>query len=326
MPAHCPHCHAELPEKAAFCAACGRRIEGWKGVPKGDAGEPLPGSEEPTRGMNVTPSMLRPAAKKKGPTTTGPVETDSALMRAYKRSPMGVVIALVVLAAGAGAGAFFLLRKTVPPTVATRPDVPPAPVPSAPIATPPPKKPVRHSRGPHRAEPVNVGKGGKLVAATDVPKPPRETKSGGLPHKTGPTDSKPAPETPAAAAPANPGSTAAVNDQVEEAKPQTEAEMKQEAEARIDADGVRFVVKAHVAQVHACYSRAFKDSSPGGRVEVGFAIDKDGKAVRVRTETNSTDSEQLGKCLEQRIKEWQFPRPVGGEYELIYPFVFAAGS
>ena len=25
----CPHCKAELPEKAAFCANCGRRIEGW---------------------------------------------------------------------------------------------------------------------------------------------------------------------------------------------------------------------------------------------------------------------------------------------------------
>jgi hypothetical protein len=26
------------------------------------------------------------------------------------------------------------------------------------------------------------------------------------------------------------------------------------------------------------------------------------------------------------VREWQFPRPVGGDYELIYPFVFAPGS
>jgi hypothetical protein len=321
MPAHCPHCHAELPEAATFCAVCGRRIEGWSAVPKGASGEPLPGSEEPTRGMNVTPSMLRPVAKK-SPTPSGPVESDSALMRAYKRNRAPVLIVLVLLAAGAGAGVFLLLRRPPPPVVATRPDVQAAPVPSAPIATPPPKKTVRHSRGPHRAEAVTVGKGGKIVASSEAPKPPRETKSGGLPHKTVATDSKTAPE-PSKPAPIAPNP---VTDPVEEAAPQTEADQKQEAEARIDADGVRFVVKAHVAQVHACYSRVFKDSSPGGRVEIGFAIDKDGKATRVRTEANSTDSELLSKCLEQRIKEWQFPRPVGGEYELIYPFVFAAGS
>jgi hypothetical protein len=317
MPAHCPHCHAALPEDSAFCAKCGRRVEGWTAVPKGDAGEPLPGGEEPTRGMNVTPGMLRPVAK--APATTGPVETDSAMMRAFRRHRAPVVVVLMLLGAGAAAGAFFLLRREPKPapTVAA----PPPPTPSAPIATPPPTKPVRHSRGPHRADALTLDKHGKILAPKEAAKPPRETKSTGLPHKTVATDSKAA-ETPGT----KPVAPNPVNDTVEEATPQTEAEMKQEAEARIDADGVRFVVKAHIAQVHACYGRAFKDSSPGGRVEVGFAIDKDGKATRVRTETNSTDSEQLGKCLEQRIKEWQFPRPVGGDYELIYPFVFSAGS
>jgi len=345
MLAHCPHCHAELPEASTFCAACGRRVEGWSVVPKGPAGEPLPGGEEPTRGMNVTPSMLRSPVKKassaKGPAATGPVQTDSALMRTFKRHRAPVVITFIVLAAGAGVGAFLLLRREPAPpapklAAASRPaPQPPLPTPSAPIGTPPVRKPVRHSRGPHRAEPVTVGKGGKLVATAEpVAKPPRETK-GGLPHKTVATDSKAAPAPNANAnananVPANANVGAAVNDAVEEATPQTEAEQKQEAEARIDADGVRFVVKAHIAQVHACYSRSFKDASPGGRVEVAFAIDKDGKAVRVRTEATTfpegTDSAGLARCLESRIKEWQFPRPVGGEYELIYPFQFAAGS
>ena len=51
-----------------------------------------------------------------------------------------------------------------------------------------------------------------------------------------------------------------------------------------------------------------------------------GRARNVRTERNSTDSEPLARCLETRVKEWQFPRPVGGDFELIYPFVFAPGS
>jgi hypothetical protein len=89
---------------------------------------------------------------------------------------------------------------------------------------------------------------------------------------------------------------------------------------------VRLVVRHHLPQVRACYGRAFKDGSPGGTVEIGFAIDPSGRAQNVRTETNTTDSVELARCLEARVREWQFPRPVGGDYELIYPFVFAPGS
>ena len=102
--------------------------------------------------------------------------------------------------------------------------------------------------------------------------------------------------------------------------------MKTQAEASLDADSIRFVVKSHLTQVHACYERAFKESSPGGRVEIGFAITADGAAARVHTESNTTGSDPLAACLESRVKSWRFPRPVGGDYELIYPFVFAAGS
>jgi hypothetical protein len=104
--------------------------------------------------------------------------------------------------------------------------------------------------------------------------------------------------------------------------------MKRQAEASIDADQVRFVVKSHLSQVRACYERALKEqeTATGGRVEIGFAITPGGRAVRVRTESNSTASEPLARCLEGRVREWQFPRPAGGEYELIYPFVFSSGS
>jgi outer membrane biosynthesis protein TonB len=110
------------------------------------------------------------------------------------------------------------------------------------------------------------------------------------------------------------------------ATPLTEAEQKAQAEASIDANGVRLAVKQHLPQVKACYERAFKESSPGGTVEVAFAIDAEGRATRVRTESNSTDSDTLARCLESAVAGWRFPRPVGGEYELIYPFVFSPGS
>jgi hypothetical protein len=105
-----------------------------------------------------------------------------------------------------------------------------------------------------------------------------------------------------------------------------ESTQKSSAEAALDADSIRLVVRQHLPQVRACYNRAFKDTSPGGTVEIGLAIDHTGRAQNVRTETNTTDSPDLARCLETRVREWQFPRPVGDDYELIYPFVFAPGS
>src|SRR5262245_54268961 len=61
----CPHCQTRLPEKGEFCAACGRRISGWSGLPKSSA-EPssngLPGGDEPTLHMEPSASLLNLAA------------------------------------------------------------------------------------------------------------------------------------------------------------------------------------------------------------------------------------------------------------------------
>ena len=61
----CPHCKAELPEKASFCARCGRRIEGWsvsKDATPAMGESALPDGDQATRQMEPTPSLLRAAA------------------------------------------------------------------------------------------------------------------------------------------------------------------------------------------------------------------------------------------------------------------------
>ena len=371
MGARCPHCQAELPESSSFCAACGRRIEGWSAVPPPTESQPLPGGQEPTRQMEPTPSLLRaaalsrqkPASKtpapSRAPSTTGPIETESAMMRAFKRPRAPLVFLLLLLAGSAAAGGFLVVRRHAvatsppPPTVAVAPP-PAAPAPPpAPVEPPKRAKPAARAKTQHREGAVTVTKDGVVmspapkatapapIAATSpaskpapvdkpakpapvasAPKPahPAPAPSGALPHKSASTDSRASKDAPAATPPP------LDEEGVTETTPLTEEELKSQAEASIDADGVRFVVKTHGAQVRACYERVFKESSPGGRVEIGFAINTEGRAVRVKTETNTTPSEQLGKCLEQRVKEWQFPRPVGGDYELIYPFVFSQGS
>ena len=171
----------------------------------------------------------------------------------------------------------------------------------------------------------------RLVAI--APKPGPSTK-GGLPHKgSGKTDSR---TSDVSAQPSGTGAPPAAKQETtpglvagpgEEQAPQTPEERNREEASRADADNVRFVVQAHLGQVQACYSRAFKETAPpGGRIDVGFVVGKDGRASHVRTEANATRSTQLAGCLEQRIAEWQFARPASGEFELIYPFVFAPGS
>ncbi len=79
------------------------------------------------------------------------------------------------------------------------------------------------------------------------------------------------------------------------------------------------------AQVRACHDRAFKDAqSPGGKVELSFTLNEEGRAVDLATVVNTTGSDVLSHCLQQRVAEWRFPRPLGGSKTYQFPFVFLA--
>jgi hypothetical protein len=327
--ARCPHCQAELPEAASFCAKCGRRIEGWSATPHAQsAADDLPSSESPTRRMEPPPSLKRNATEKpKAPSETGPVETDSALMRTYKRNRAPILVGLLLLGAGAGTGAFFLVRRHVvaPPPPKEVAKVTPAPAPAPPPVAPPAKV-SRRTKGPHRVAPMNVPSKKEIAAAAAKPAPPapkKPDKGGALPHKAVATDSRPQP---AGKEPSPPPKTDSPGETPFTPKPPTDDELRKQAEDEFDAESVRQIVQSHMPQVRACYEHAFKFNSPGGRVEVAFTISQAGKPSHVRTESNSTESDVLSKCLEDRVREWQFPHTLGGDTDLIYPFVFSAGS
>lgn len=280
-------------------------MEGWSKPPG------LPGSEEPTRQMEPTPSLLRVAAVSKAP-----VQTDSAMMRAVKRNPVPMVTGLVVLAGAAGMGAYLLLRR---PPLPLPPPSPSEPAQAAPPRAPPLEAPAGRTPTSEKRTADRAPSRGEAKQRRVRMNPEKIAVKGGLPHKTVSTDSKAvaeprsAPKTEVAPPP---------EDLPKEAAPMTEEEMRAHGEASINADHVRFVVRSHMPQVRSCYDRANKDFNLAGLVEIGFAISQEGKAVKVRTEANTTGSDLLARCLEMRVKEWQFPRPTGGEYELIYPFQF----
>jgi hypothetical protein len=284
----CPHCHTELPEKASFCAHCGRRIEPSV-------------HEEATRRMAPTPSLLRAAA----------------ISVRKPASHLPLIISMLIVAVAGGFAGFFFVRARFqkkapkPLAIAAPPPAPPPAPPSVPAPAPPTPTTPTAPTPPPLVRKSKSGKRAHVISSPPVAvKPRKHLAPGALPHKEVATDSKPMATAPTPTPPA----------------PEPATDDKQQAQATLDADSVRLVVRQHLPQVRACYGRAFKDSSPGGAVEIGFAIDPAGRAKNVRTETNTTDSEPLAHCLEQRVREWQFPRPVGGDYELIYPFVFAPGT
>ena len=332
----CPHCQCGAAGKGGVLRPLRpphRGLVGARPAASGTDEAALPGSDEATRQMAPTPSLLRAAA----------VSVKRGAGRPAPRSRLPLALAMLAVAVAGGVGGFFVVRAGVvnrrptAPGAAVAPPGLPTPAASAPAAPVPtiPTPAAAHApaastppgptpRPPAASAPANktlvrknrAGKRAHVIASAPVAVKARKTSSGGLPHKQVATDSKPLHAADRTtrdrhrSGPRRPG----------------EADDKQEAQAGVDADSVRLVVRQHLPQVRACYGRAFKDSSPGGAVEIGFAIDPAGRARNVRTETNTTDSEGLAHCLEQRVREWQFPRPVGGDYELIYPFVFTPGS
>ena len=338
-------------EEVRFCPSCGRRVQGWRTgfratVGGAAAGGVLPGGDEPTRAIAPSPSLLRAVTASKGgapdpePARASAPPTDTSRPMAAVR-PSRAPLVLGLLIAGGAVAALLAMRarpaQDAPASVVEDRQPAPEAVAAKSIATPPAKKagkPRRISAPPITGTAAATAPAAKSSAPNAQTRKASAQAGSGLPHKDNKKiDSKAidgagaASGTGPTAAPTGDALPMAANETVSsDATPMNEAERRAESAARVDADGVRFVVRAHLPQVQACYGRAFKESSPGGRVDVGFVIGAAGRATKIRTESNTTNASALARCLEQRIGEWEFPRPATGEFELIYPFVFSPGS
>ena len=291
----CPRCQESLPEKARFCIRCGELVE----------------TKTPLQANTV--ALRRPhEAVQMAPTEAAPAPTRSWSWLAYAG-----------LAAAAGVCTFLMMR---PAPIAPARTVTAISTTSAPPAAP--MLPTARATALQEAT---------VVAAIEPPTPFAKRPRHSAPRQknrstkstantaTAAVESKqgvPSAATGSAADPTTvdfPAGHEAVS--LESAKQTAEVEPV----ALLNSDNVRFVVRAHLPQVRACYESAFKDNSPPGRVEVGFAIDRGGRAIRIHTVEDSLHSEALSSCIENHIAEWEFPRPAGGKFELIYPFVFSGG-
>ncbi len=110
------------------------------------------------------------------------------------------------------------------------------------------------------------------------------------------------------------------------AAPEPPLDPQEQAAAEHTMSNIEFVVSERVAQVRACYERAVRSlgpDAPGGRIEVSVTLSDEGQATRISTIDNTVGNAQLAGCLEQRIAEWRFPRPLGLARTFRLPFTFS---
>ena len=94
-------------------------------------------------------------------------------------------------------------------------------------------------------------------------------------------------------------------------------------EGGMSREMVKKVIDQHLDEITYCYETALM-SNPSilGRVVFEWKILKSGRVGQVRIVSSSVNSNQIHSCIKTAIQSWQFPKPVGTEVIVSYPFVF----
>ena len=100
------------------------------------------------------------------------------------------------------------------------------------------------------------------------------------------------------------------------------------AEGGLDKDSVRKALMAYRRDIRTCYDRALMLTPKlGGRISYKWRIRPDGDVEWINLTTNSTDSPNLGKCVQTVIHGIRFPKAGNGKPTIVlYPFQFTRKS
>ncbi|WP_373999455.1 TonB family protein [Bdellovibrio bacteriovorus] len=93
-------------------------------------------------------------------------------------------------------------------------------------------------------------------------------------------------------------------------------------EGGLDQDQIIAVINRNKGQITYCYEKGLQaQPSIGGRVAVSFVIGASGRITTAKVAESSLGSRMVESCMLQRMKTWQFPRPVGQvNVDVLYPF------
>lgn len=93
-------------------------------------------------------------------------------------------------------------------------------------------------------------------------------------------------------------------------------------EGGLDREAVDLVVMKNLGQITYCYELGLqKKPTLRGRVIVDFIINGQGRVTSQSIVSSSLKSSSVESCMLSKIKNWKFPRPVGGvNVDVNYPF------
>lgn len=94
-------------------------------------------------------------------------------------------------------------------------------------------------------------------------------------------------------------------------------------EGGMSREMVKRVIDQHLQEITYCYETALM-SNPGilGRIVFEWKILMDGSVGEIRIAASSINSHEIHDCIKSAIRSWRFPKPVGTEVIVSYPFVF----
>jgi TonB family protein len=95
----------------------------------------------------------------------------------------------------------------------------------------------------------------------------------------------------------------------------------------LDVEAIRPVIRAHIADVKACYELGLREQrGSGGRVVVEFLVSREGAVQASRVAGSTMGFPRVEECLARAFCAWRFPPPQGGEAVGTYPFVMTPAS
>ncbi len=88
-------------------------------------------------------------------------------------------------------------------------------------------------------------------------------------------------------------------------------------------EAVKRVIEQHLDAITYCYETALiSNPSIKGKITMEWKILMSGTVGEVRIKSSTIKSPEIYGCIKSAIKTWQFPRPVGNEVVVSYPFIF----
>ena len=91
----------------------------------------------------------------------------------------------------------------------------------------------------------------------------------------------------------------------------------------LSREQINRVVQANRAAIKYCFESALQhEPRLSGKLEAAWRIDRSGAVSTVRVAKSTLNSPKVEGCVLRQIKRWQFPKPDGGEVDVVYPFIF----